>query len=204
MSRIRGTASGFFSNIESFSAFEATAWSMNVDLLVKDDRIICSLDKPYLKKMSSDEVFEAISHPLRIDMLMTLSKKPMGFADLKRALRISSSGLLDFHLRKMTTIVERDADGLYTLNQTGFAALYAVNVVSRKGWQRRSLFINLGTYVLMNVYFWFTVPELFLLVFIPSTAWTLFFVYWSLVKRRVQLRGRNDQEIEYEEKGQDE
>lgn len=143
--------------------------------------------------MSSDEVFEAISHPMRIDILMTLSKKSMGFADLKRALRISSSGLLDFHLKKMEHIVARNGDGLYTLNQTGFAALYAVNVVSRKGWQRRAFFINIATYVLMNVYMWFTNPELILLILVPTTGWILFYSYWSLVKRRVKIRGQKDQ-----------
>jgi len=156
------------------------------------------------EKMSSDEVFEAISHPLRIDILKTLSKKSTGFADLKRELRISSSGLLDFHLKKMAPIVERDSDGLYALNQAGFAALYAVNVVSRKGWQRRSFFINIGTYIVMNVYMWFAVPEFFLLVLVPTTAWTLFYAYWSIVKRRVHLAGRENQDRKTGDENQNE
>jgi hypothetical protein len=154
--------------------------------------------------MSSDEVFEAISHPLRIDILKILSRKPTGFADLKRELRITSSGLLDFHLKKMAPIVERDSNGLYTLNQAGFAALYAVNVVSRKGWQRRALFSNLGVYVVMNVYMWFAIPEFFLLVLIPTTAWILFYTYWSIVKRRVHLRGRENKDVEIGDESQNE
>ncbi|MFX1261998.1 MAG: ArsR/SmtB family transcription factor [Promethearchaeota archaeon] len=154
--------------------------------------------------MSSDEVFEAISHPLRIDILKTLSRKPMGFADLKRELRITSSGLLDFHLKKMAPIVERDSDGLYTLNQAGFAALYAVNVVSRKGWQRRALFSNICVYVVMNLYMWFAIPEFFLLVLIPTTAWILFYAYWSIVKRRVHLRGRENKDVEIGDESQNE
>jgi hypothetical protein len=154
--------------------------------------------------MSSDEVFEAISHPLRIDILKILSRKPTGFADLKRELRITSSGLLDFHLKKMAPIVERDSNGLYTLNQAGFAALYAVNVVSRKGWQRRALFSNLGVYVVMNVYMWFAIPEFFLLVLIPTTAWILFYAYWSIVKRRVHLTGRENKDVEIGDESQNE
>lgn len=149
-------------------------------------------------------MFEAISHPLRIDILKILSRKPTGFADLKRELRITSSGLLDFHLKKMAPIVERDSNGLYTLNQAGFAALYAVNVVSRKGWQRRALFSNLGVYVVMNVYMWFAIPEFFLLVLIPTTAWILFYTYWSIVKRRVHLRGRENKDVEIGDESQNE
>ncbi|MHA2140905.1 MAG: hypothetical protein ACXADC_12320 [Candidatus Thorarchaeota archaeon] len=55
--------------------------------------------------MSSDEGFEAISHPMRGGFLRELAKGPRGFVDLKRKLKISSSGLLDFHLKKMASIV---------------------------------------------------------------------------------------------------
>jgi DNA-binding HxlR family transcriptional regulator len=61
--------------------------------------------------MSSDEMFEAVSHPIRIDIVQILAEKPLGFADLKRELKISSSGLLDFHLRKL--------DELLTINKEG-------------------------------------------------------------------------------------
>jgi len=89
--------------------------------------------------VSSVEVFEAISHPMRLDILKTLARGPMGFADLKRKLRISSSRFLDFHLKKMKPIVVSNQDGCYSLNTVRFAALYDVEVVLRKGWQKRSL-----------------------------------------------------------------
>lgn len=44
--------------------------------------------------MSSDELFEAVSHPIRIDIVKILAEKPLGFADLKRELKISSSVFL--------------------------------------------------------------------------------------------------------------
>ncbi|MCQ5373534.1 MAG: winged helix-turn-helix domain-containing protein [Candidatus Methanomethylicia archaeon] len=66
--------------------------------------------------MSSDEVFEAVSHPLRVKIIEVLAKGPMRFADLKRELRIDSSGLLDFHLRKLDDLVSINNEGLYVLN----------------------------------------------------------------------------------------
>jgi DNA-binding HxlR family transcriptional regulator len=58
--------------------------------------------------MTSDEVFEAISHPMRIAILKELAKEPVRFADLKRRLKIKSSGLLDFHLKKMEPVLTTD------------------------------------------------------------------------------------------------
>jgi hypothetical protein len=138
--------------------------------------------------MTSDEVFEAISHPIRIAILKELAKKPTRFADLKRQLRIKSNGLLDFHLKKMNTIVTTDSDGLYTLNDRGFAALRAVSVVSNYGWQRRSWMINVLLLSAITIYFLFAAPEFFLLAAIPAIGWILFYSYWTFVKRRVRLR----------------
>lgn len=139
--------------------------------------------------MTSDEVFEAISHPMRIAILKELAKKPLRFADLKRNLRIKSNGLLDFHLKKMQTVVTTDKDGLYTLNARGFAALRAVAVVSNYGWQRRSWVMNVLMLSLITIYFFFAAPAFFLLVAIPSIGWIVFYSYWTFVKRRVKLRG---------------
>lgn len=141
--------------------------------------------------MTSDEVFEAISHPMRIEILRLLSRRPIRFADLKRRLKIKSSGLLDFHLKKMGNIITTNGEGLYTLNERGFAALQAVDVVSKYGWQRRAYLISLGAYILMNVSVVF-VTTFWFLVFIPSTLWIIFYSYWTFVKRRVRLIERNN------------
>lgn len=138
--------------------------------------------------MTSDEVFEAISHPMRISILKVLAEKPTRFADLKRKLRIKSSGLLDFHLKKMQAVVTTDKDGLYTLNDRGFAALRAVSIVSNYGWQRRSWIINVVMLGIINIFLFFTVPEFYLLVAIPTIGWIVFYSYWTFVKRRVRLR----------------
>jgi DNA-binding transcriptional ArsR family regulator len=141
--------------------------------------------------MTSDEVFEAISHPMRIAILRELAKRPMRFADLKRILKIKSGGQLDFHLKKMGTVITTDQDGLYTLNARGFAALRAVHVVSNYGWQRRSWMINVLMMSLLNIYFFFAAFEFYIFVAIPTIGWIIFYSYWTFVKRRVRLRDDN-------------
>ncbi len=142
--------------------------------------------------MTSDEVFEAISHPMRIKLLKILAKKPCGFADLKRQLKIKSSGQLDFHLKKMDDILTSNKIGQYTLNARGYSALQAVDVVSNYGWQRRAYFINLFVVISMNAYFlillgidWF---PLGFIVFLVTLGWIIFYSYWTFVKRKVHLR----------------
>ncbi|RLE69087.1 MAG: ArsR family transcriptional regulator, partial [Thermoprotei archaeon] len=63
-----------------------------------------------------DEEFEAISHSLRIKILEILSKKAMGFSELKRELGIESSGKLDFHLKKLKGLVTLE-NGKYVLTR---------------------------------------------------------------------------------------
>ena len=141
--------------------------------------------------MASDEVFEAISHPMRIAILKELAKRPTRFVDLKRTLKIKSSGLLDFHLKKMDAVITTDKDGLYTLNDRGFAALRAVHVVSNYGWQRRSWIINVVMLSAMNIYIFFSIPEYYPFIAIPTVGWMIFYSYWTFVKRRVRLRNNN-------------
>jgi len=145
--------------------------------------------------MTSDEVFEAISHPMRIALLKELAKRPYRFADLKRKLKIKSNGLLDFHLKKMEAVIATDMNGLYTLNDRGFAALRAVHIVTNYGWQKRSWWLNVLMMSMLNIYFFFTAFEFYIFVAIPTIGWILFYSYWTFVKRRVSLRGNSaDQE----------
>jgi hypothetical protein len=138
--------------------------------------------------MTSDEVFEAISHPMRIAILKELAKKPIRFADLKRKLKIKSGGQLDFHLKKMEAVITTDTDGLYTLNSRGFAALRAVHVVSSYGWQKRSWMMNILMMTFLNIYFLFAAFQFYIFAAIPTIGWAIFYTYWTFVKRRVRLR----------------
>ena len=148
--------------------------------------------------MGSNDLFEAVSHPLRIDILRALAKKPMRFADLKRTFHIESSGQLDFHLKKLEALVTTDGEGRYTLTEKGFAALQAVDTASKYGWQRRAFIINLAVCVLLNAYFLYiyffveqnaTFLSAYLLIVLPIIiAWMAFYSYWTFVKRRVRLK----------------
>ncbi len=144
--------------------------------------------------MTSDEVFEAISHPIRIAILKQLEKRPLGFADLKRRLKIKSSGKLDFHLKKMGNVITTTKEGQYTLNDRGYAAVRAVYIVTNYGWQKRAWLINLATVIFLNVYMFFAVPEFFIFTALPTIGWLAFYSYWTFVKRGVRLRenGAND------------
>jgi DNA-binding HxlR family transcriptional regulator len=140
------------------------------------------------QNMGSDDIFEAISHPLRIEIIKVLAKKPMRFADIKRELKIDSSGLLDFHLKKLDDLVAVNKEGSYVLTEKGFAALQVVETASKYGWQRRAFYLNLLAFILLNAYV-LSMNLTLLPVTLPITvAWMLFYGYWTFVKRRVRLK----------------
>jgi DNA-binding HxlR family transcriptional regulator len=148
--------------------------------------------------MSSDEMFEAVSHPIRIDIVKILAEKPLGFADLKRELRISSSGLLDFHLKKLDDLIATNKEGSYSLTEKGFAALTAVEGAAGyyrlRSAQKRSFFLALAVSVLVNIgTLWVAFQTenymIWYAIVLPVTlAWIIFYSYWTLVKRRIRLR----------------
>ena len=142
--------------------------------------------------MSSDDLFDTISHPLRIEILKELSKKPRRFAEIKRKLKIGSSGLLDFHLKKLDDLITINKDGLYALTEKGFAALQAVEVANKYGWQRRSFYLNLMAFILINAYSLlagFSHTTYYWMIVLPlTTAWIVFYGFWTFVKRRVRLK----------------
>jgi len=148
--------------------------------------------------MSSDELFEAVSHPIRIDIVQILAEKPLGFADLKRELKISSSGLLDFHLKKLDELVTMNKEGRYALTEKGFAALTTIEGAAGyyrlRSAQKRSFFLALIVSGLINIsalwvsfqienyVFWYAIV-------LPVTlGWVIFYSYWTFVKRRIRLR----------------
>ncbi len=60
---------------------------------------------------------------MRISILEALEAKPMGFAEIKKCVGIESSGHLQFHLRKLGSLVEDASNGAYTLTDDGRDAL---------------------------------------------------------------------------------
>jgi DNA-binding HxlR family transcriptional regulator len=148
--------------------------------------------------MSSDEMFEAVSHPTRIDIVQILAEKPLGFADLKRELKISSSGLLDFHLKKLDELITINKEGCYSLTEKGFAALTTVEGAAGyyrlRSAQKRSFFLALAVSVFVNIgTLWvaFQIENymIWYAIVLPITlAWIIFYSYWTLIKRRIRLR----------------
>lgn len=74
------------------------------------------------------ELFEALGHPMRLEILRALSESPLGFADLKRKMNVSSSGHLAHHLEKLDGLVRTTPEGLYALTDEGKEALRIVSV----------------------------------------------------------------------------
>jgi len=82
------------------------------------------------------ELFEAISHPTRIQILRMLEEAPQGFSELKHSLGITSSGNLTHHLSKLSTLICTNSQGKYALTDQGREALHVVGVTNtvNGGW----------------------------------------------------------------------
>lgn len=172
---------------------------MIVDCLVNIDRIIFFYGLVVIVfEMSSDELFDAISNPIRIEIIKLLAEKPLRFADLKRTLKINSSGLLDFHLKKLGGLLISNDEGCYALNDRGYAALTSVEGAAGyyklRSAQKRSYFINLIVIILVNANVFWVVSQLddyflWYAIVLPITlVWILFYSYWTFIKRRIRLK----------------
>lgn len=75
------------------------------------------------------EVFDALGHPTRIQILKVLSEGSLGFADLKKKTGIDSSGHLQHHLNKLDGLIKTDEYGKYCLSDEGKDALLTVQTV---------------------------------------------------------------------------
>jgi len=82
---------------------------------------------------SRAELFEALGHPARVQILRALQRRPLGFAELKREVGIESSGHLQFHLGKLTGLVITTPEGVYTLTDDGKEAIRVLNTTTGSG-----------------------------------------------------------------------
>ena len=138
----------------------------------------------------SNEVFEAISHPLRIKILKLLAEKPMSFSELKKELGIKSSGKLDYHLGKLSGLVIQDKNGRYMLSKQGYAAIQAIDTVKKYGWQKRAFYIStIGYTVALAFILWriFTTEPgpVYIISLIIITLWYIYYSYKSIMKRKI-------------------
>jgi HEAT repeat protein/DNA-binding HxlR family transcriptional regulator len=83
------------------------------------------------KNKQQAEVYDALSHPLRIAILKSLNEGPMGFAELKRSVNVDSSGHLKHHLDKLDVLIKTDEHGKYCLSDKGKEALLTLQPIER-------------------------------------------------------------------------
>ncbi len=146
----------------------------------------------------NDEValFEAISHPVRIQILFSLHESPLGFSDLKRKVGISSSGNLQHHLGKLASLIVTNDSADYTLTDQGRESIVAIKAV-RNIQNGRSEDVGLVTFVTSLVFYVTYINVQFLLgpvdILIPLEtlvsvlvfAPVFYFIYsWRLRKSR--------------------
>jgi DNA-binding HxlR family transcriptional regulator len=82
-----------------------------------------------IKDSATAELFEAISHTTRIQILQVLSQTTLSFGKLKRKLGISSGGNLAHHLNKLVGFIEANDQGSYELTDQGREAIIAIEAV---------------------------------------------------------------------------
>jgi len=95
------------------------------------------------------ELFDALGHPTRINILQILADSPQSFSELKRKVGVGSSGNLSFHLGKLENLVRTNSDRNYVLTDDGQEAVRVIETsvqcgVSRKLGDRISPRFNLG------------------------------------------------------------
>jgi hypothetical protein len=69
------------------------------------------------------QIFQALSHPVRVKILVMVSGGCKTFSSLKHELGIESSGQLQHHMQKLSGLVGEDADGTYVLTFLGKRAI---------------------------------------------------------------------------------
>ncbi len=140
------------------------------------------------KDILAAELFEAISHPTRIQILKTLEEAPQGFSDLKHGLGISSSGNLTHHLSKLSTLVSTNAQGKYVLTDQGREALHVVGITNAAngGWMATT-YVFISALVFYAVYVTVSIvtgraDSLTPVSAVISTA-VFFVIFWAILAK---------------------
>lgn len=71
-----------------------------------------------------DEIFAALKHPVRRQILLLLEDKgEVSFTEIQNALGLNDTGLISYHLKELATLVEQSRRGKYSLSEVGRASL---------------------------------------------------------------------------------
>ena len=86
------------------------------DVVTSKELDVAAADEKYL-------IFQALSHPLRVKMLVNIEGNELTFSSLKQRMGMESSGQLQHHLQKLSGLVVVKANGNYGLTDAGRRAL---------------------------------------------------------------------------------
>jgi DNA-binding transcriptional ArsR family regulator len=71
-----------------------------------------------------DKIFAALKNPIRRQILLVLEEKgEMSFTNLQEVVGISDTGLMSYHLKELSSLVEQSERGRYRLSETGKAGV---------------------------------------------------------------------------------
>jgi DNA-binding transcriptional ArsR family regulator len=80
-----------------------------------------------------DEIFAALKHPLRRQILLFLEQKgEVSFTDIQNAVGISDTGLMSYHLKELAPLVQQSERGKYCLSEVGQAGVELFRKVERE------------------------------------------------------------------------
>ena len=72
------------------------------------------------EKDGYDEIFAALKHPLRRQILLFLEEKgEASFTEIQHNVRLNDTGLMSYHLKELTSLVEQTSRGKYRLSEIG-------------------------------------------------------------------------------------
>jgi len=103
---------------------------------------------------SRAELFEALGHPTRVKILRTLTERAMSFSELKRETGIESSGHLQFHLGKLSSLIKTDVVGNYALTDEGRDALQIAQTALRSETLLRKCWTKIDTAIIAVSIVW--------------------------------------------------
>ena len=69
-----------------------------------------------------NEIFKALKHPVRRHILSLLHDEPQSYSNILRALNIDT-GLLNYHLENLGSLIAKDEEGKYGVSEFGRAAI---------------------------------------------------------------------------------
>lgn len=89
-----------------------------------------------------DEIFAALKHPVRRQILLFLDKKgEASFTDIQQEVGIDDTGRMSYHLKELSPLLEQSERGKYCLSEVGQAGVALFRKVEREH-QRSSIVVR--------------------------------------------------------------